>query len=161
MKEWKNFAICNKKSYQQSNSADVCLERDDIDVKKLEDFFLHYSFPEADAIMSIATGATGDENINCYNTFEEGIRTVKKADGHNFKQLNVFHKVNCIGLLDKKNKIKVNDAIVAINPILTFQRICELKKFDVELKNYMNYPHDLFENGLIRNQHCMNYFQKS
>ncbi|GFT31809.1 uncharacterized protein TNCV_3081101 [Trichonephila clavipes] len=60
--------FCNisfNKSHQHCDSTDARIDRDDIGVKLLVDFFMqHSSFPGTDAIISIATG---DENINCYD----------------------------------------------------------------------------------------------
>lgn len=43
--------------------------RDDADVKKLEDWFhSHDPFSDVDAILSIATGVIGDENINMFQS---------------------------------------------------------------------------------------------
>ena len=55
----------------------------------------------------------------------------------------------------KNSKIKVSEHFVAVDPLLLFQRICVLKKYDEELQSYMNYelapyPLALFEDGQIR-----------
>ncbi|GFY00151.1 uncharacterized protein TNCV_1342481 [Trichonephila clavipes] len=52
------------------------------------DFFIQYSpFPDTDAILSIATGITGDKDINCYDALEQGLMVMKKADGQNLREL--------------------------------------------------------------------------
>lgn len=155
MEEFCNISF--KKSYQHSDSTDARMERDDVDVKKLEEFFTQHSpFPDTDAIMSIATGITGDENINCYNAFEEGLKNMKKTEGQNLKLLKLSHKDKVHSLLIAKKK-KVNDDLVAVVPLLMFQRICILKKSVEELKSYMSYelapyPLALFEDEDSKNE---------
>ncbi|GFU93207.1 uncharacterized protein TNCV_4217331 [Trichonephila clavipes] len=60
--------FCNisfNKSHQHSDSTNARIDRDDIDVKLLVDFFIQHSpFPDTDAIISIATGITEDKDIN-------------------------------------------------------------------------------------------------
>ncbi|GFX78980.1 uncharacterized protein TNCV_3912681 [Trichonephila clavipes] len=74
--------FCNislNKSHQHSDSTDARIDRDVIDVKLLVDFFIQRSpFPDTDAIISIATGITGDKDINCYDAFEPGLTVMKK-----------------------------------------------------------------------------------
>lgn len=151
-----NFCdISFNKSHQHSDSTDARIERDDIDVKILVDFFKQHSpFPDTDAIMSIATGITGDKSINCYDAFEEGLKVMKKTEGKNLRELKLLRKDKINSLLAKNNKIKIHDDVIPVD-LLLFQRICVLKKTDEELKNYMNYelapyPLALFEDGQLR-----------
>ncbi|KAF2897721.1 hypothetical protein ILUMI_08449, partial [Ignelater luminosus] len=132
------------------------MERDDIDVKILVDFFKHSRFPDADAIMSIAAGITRDKDINCYDAFEEGLKIMKKTERHNLRELKLLKRYKINPLLATNNKIKINDDFVPVDRLLLFQRICVSKTTDTELKNYMNYelapyPLALFENGELRN----------
>lgn len=152
-----NFCdISFNKSHQRSDSTDARIERDGIDVKRLVDFFKEHSpFPDTDAIMSIATGITGDKSINCYNAFEEGLKVMKKIEGKNVRELKLLRKDKINSLLAKNNKIKIHDNVIPVDPLLLFQRICVLKKTDYELKTYMNYelapyPLALFEDGQLR-----------
>ncbi|GFU82034.1 uncharacterized protein TNCV_517141 [Trichonephila clavipes] len=79
--------ISFNKSHQHSDWTDARIDRDDIDVKLLVDFFIQYSpFPDTDAIIYIATGITGDKDINCYHAFEQGL-TVMKKTGQNLREL--------------------------------------------------------------------------
>ncbi|KAF2901749.1 hypothetical protein ILUMI_04427 [Ignelater luminosus] len=41
----------------------------------------------SDAVMSIATGITGDKDINCYDAFEEGLKIMKKTERQNLRKL--------------------------------------------------------------------------
>ncbi|GFW34577.1 uncharacterized protein TNCV_952061 [Trichonephila clavipes] len=88
--------FCNisfNKSHQHSDSTDASKDRDDIDVKLLVDFFIQHSpFPDADAIISITTGITGDKDINCYDAFEQGL-TVMKKSGQNLRELKLSRKI--------------------------------------------------------------------
>lgn len=60
--------FCNisfKKCPQHADSTDARIERDDIDMKKLEEYFIQHSpFPVVAVIMTISTGTTGQENVN-------------------------------------------------------------------------------------------------
>ncbi|GFS82208.1 uncharacterized protein TNCV_250471 [Trichonephila clavipes] len=72
---------------QEKILADAGIDRDDIDVKLLVDFLIQRSpFPDTDAIISIATGITGDKDINCYDAFEQGWTVLKKT-GQNLREL--------------------------------------------------------------------------
>ena len=71
--------ISSKKSFQHVDARDARVSRDEADVKIIYEWFeTHSPFSEVDAIMSIATGITGDENINCYNALEIGTDAMKK-----------------------------------------------------------------------------------
>ncbi|GFX72911.1 uncharacterized protein TNCV_1698081 [Trichonephila clavipes] len=86
--------FCNisfNKSHQHSDSTDARIDRDDIDVKLLVDFFIqHNHFPDTDAIISIATGMTGDKDINCYNAFEQGLTVAAVAEWYRYRTVACF-----------------------------------------------------------------------
>lgn len=105
--------------------------------------------------MSIATGITGDEKVNCYDAFNIGVKAMKKINGQNFKDLKLTKKDKVVSLLTVNNKIKVYDEVIPIDELLLFQRICVLKKSEEELQTYLNfelapYPVTLFDQGLMR-----------
>ena len=85
--------ISFKKSCQHVDTRDSWIKRDTEDVNNIFEFFgQHNPFPEVDAIMCIATGLTGDKNINCCDAFEIRIKTMKSIDGVNFKDLKLTTK---------------------------------------------------------------------
>ncbi|GFS53921.1 uncharacterized protein TNIN_371051 [Trichonephila inaurata madagascariensis] len=124
--------FCNisfNKSHQHSDSTDARIDRDDIDVKLLEDFFVQHSlFPDTDAVISIDTGITGDKDINCYDAFEQGLTAMKKTEGQTLLELKSSRKDKINPLLAKNNKIKIREDVITVEPLLLFQRICVLKK---------------------------------
>ncbi|GFU87357.1 uncharacterized protein TNCV_2716431 [Trichonephila clavipes] len=142
-------------SHQHGDSTDARIDRDDIHVKLLVDFFIQHSpFPDTDAIISIATGITGDKDINCYDAFEQGLMVMKKS-GQNLLELKLSRKDKINHLLAKSSKIKIREDVITVEPLLLFQCICVFKKTDEELQNYMNYelapyPLCLFEDGELR-----------
>ncbi|GFS90817.1 uncharacterized protein TNCV_1004001 [Trichonephila clavipes] len=120
--------FCNtslNKSHQHSDLTDARIDRDHIDVKLLVDFFIQHSpFPDTDAIISIATGITGDKEINCYDAFEKGLTVMKETEGQNLRELKLSRKDKINPLLAKNSKIKIREDVITVESLLLFQRIC-------------------------------------
>ncbi|GFW70671.1 uncharacterized protein TNCV_2922261 [Trichonephila clavipes] len=123
--------FCNisfNKSHQHSDSTDARIDRDDIDVKLLVDFFVQHSpFPDTDAIISTATGITGDKDINCYDAFEQGLTVMKKTEGQNLRELKLSRTDKINPLLAKNSKIEIREDVITVEPLLLFQRTGVLK----------------------------------
>ncbi|GFQ81080.1 uncharacterized protein TNCT_76771 [Trichonephila clavata] len=114
--------------------------------------FSNLTYYRLDAIISIATGITGDKDINCYDAFEQGLTVMKKTEGQNLRELKLSRKDKINPFWAKNSKIKIREDVITVEPLLLFQRIFVLKKTDEELQNYMNYelapyPLCLFEDG--------------
>ena len=78
---------------------------------------------------SIATGVSGNSQINCHEAFKIGVDSMKKINNENFKDLKLRRKDKCLSLLATVNsKIKIDDTIVPVDPLLLFQRISVMKK---------------------------------
>ncbi|XP_018372446.1 PREDICTED: uncharacterized protein LOC108767205 [Trachymyrmex cornetzi] len=134
--------FCNisfKKSHQHADFTDARITRGDAEIKKLKEWLQsHDPFSELDVITNIATGVIDHEKtINCYNAFDQGIETVKKINGQNFRDLKLKTSQKVVPLLAANSKLKINNEHVPIDPLLLFQRITVLKKSDTDLQNYM------------------------
>lgn len=100
---------------------DARIEKNDIDVKMLIDFFKQHSpFPDTDTLISITTGITADKDINCYNAFEEGLKIMRKTERVNIREYKLSTKDKIILLLANSNKIKIHDDVIPVNPLLVF-----------------------------------------
>lgn len=90
--------------------------------------------------MSIATGVSGDEKINCHNNFHD--IKFSRAD-------------RVLPLLTVNSNLKVHDTTVPIDPLLLFQRISVVKRTNEELRIYLEYelapfPVSLFDEAGMR-----------
>lgn len=145
-------------SQQHHDTTDARIKRDEEDVFKLVKWLqMHNPFSENDVLISLASGVTANETINCHKVFEIGVEAMKKIDGLNFKEIKFKRSNKCLPLLAVNSKIKINNEIVSVDPLLLFQRISVLKKSDEELKEFLKYelapyPLSLFnEQGLRKN----------
>ncbi|KYN19380.1 Cytochrome P450 4C1 [Trachymyrmex cornetzi] len=75
------------------------MARDDTDLQRLLQWLeSHKSFPTTKEIMSIATGVTGDETINCHDAYCVGKQAMQQMIGQNFEEVKLKRndsKTNC------------------------------------------------------------------
>lgn len=135
--------FCNisfKKSHQHDDTTDARITRDDADVRKLVLWLeSHNPFTTSDVFISVATGISRDEGVNCCDAFEVGLNAMKKVDGHNFKDIKLKRSDKCVSLLAVNSKMVINKEVVPINPLLLFQRISIVKSSDNELQEFSQY----------------------
>ena len=153
--------FCNvsfKKSHQHDDASDARITRDDADVGKLVLWLeSHNPFTTSDVFISIATGVSGDEGVNCCDAFEVGLNAMKRVDGDNFKDMKLKRSEKSVPLLAVNSKIVINKEVVPIDPLLLFQRISIIKSSDNELKEFLQYelapfPLSLFDElGMRKN----------
>ncbi|KYN11019.1 hypothetical protein ALC57_16837 [Trachymyrmex cornetzi] len=130
--------------------------RDNADMKKFSDFFeCHEPFPFHESIKSIVTGIIGGDTINCYKARELGQASLEKMIGTPFHKLTLKRRDRIIPLIAVHSKIKIQDNVIAVDPMLLFQRICVTKQSEEELKEHFKwelspYPLLLFLDGALR-----------
>lgn len=135
-----NFCRISFRNHQHVDASDARVQRDATDVKKLKDFFeQHNPFPTNTKIMCISSGILGNDSIDCHNAFERGCATMKNINGKNFKELSFTKKDKVTTLLSLSSKIKLNNKIISIDPLLIFQRISVIKTSNEEFQSYFNY----------------------
>lgn len=110
--------------------------------------------------MSIYSGLIGNEKINCYKAYEEGVRSLNLIidNDSNFGSVKFQRKNKILSLKTVQSSVKINDEIVAINPLLFFQRISLKINSPDDMKEYLRFelapfPLSLFtEHGLRKNK---------
>ena len=143
-------------SDQHVDARDSRIKRDTEDILKIKSWFdCHETFPYQDSIMSISTGVTGGNNINCHNAFEVGKAGLEEIAGTNFHKVSFKRKNRVLSLKSVNSSLKIQEEIVPIDPMFIFQRICVARKSDDELKDYMRYelapyPTSMFYEGVFR-----------
>ncbi|KYN28694.1 hypothetical protein ALC57_01884 [Trachymyrmex cornetzi] len=153
--------FCNvsfNKSHQHDDASDARMTRDHADIEKLVLWLeSHNPFTTSDVFISIATGVSGDEGINCCDAFQVGLNAMQKVDGDNFKDIKLKRSYKCVPLLAVNSKLVINKEVVPIDPLLLFQRISIIKNSDKELEEFLQYelapfPLSLFdESGMRKN----------
>jgi len=75
-------------SEQHVELRDSRISRDDSDVEKiLEWFSFNYPLPNSNCVLSIATGISGNDNVNCHKAYEIGLDLVNTMVGNNFQDI--------------------------------------------------------------------------
>ena len=106
------------------------IKRDTSDLEKINEFFEKYNpFVQSKFVMSIYSGIVGNESINCYNAYEEGIKVFQSHIGKSFGSIKSSSKNNVRSLLSMTSSIKIGGDVVTINPLLIFSaNFFEFKK---------------------------------
>lgn len=136
---------------QHIDARDSRMTRDINDAHKIMEWFnSHNPFPHLKTLMSITTGMTVRDKINCHNAFNIGIASFQKIIGKNFHEIKFKRNDKILPLQIINSIIKIQEEIVPIDPLLLFQRICVTKKADEELREYLHfelapYPLSLFD----------------
>ena len=108
--------------------------------------------------MSIYSGIMGSKNINCYNAREEGMKVLQTYIGKQFDTMRASMKNRVHSLSSMTSSIKIEDDVVAINPLLIFQQVSLNLKNQEDMKIYLQHelaPFPLFlfdENGMRKTQ---------
>uniref|UniRef100_A0A6P7GZZ5 Uncharacterized protein LOC114345123 n=1 Tax=Diabrotica virgifera virgifera TaxID=50390 RepID=A0A6P7GZZ5_DIAVI len=157
-KEIEKFCGINFSTTEQHvDATDSRIKRDNADVLKMFDWFKeHDPFPQTTSIVSISTGVTGGENINCHDCFEIGKKGVEDMIGCHFSSIKMSKNKRILPLSTVNSSIKSkDDVVVPIDPNLLFQRMNVVKNTDKQLRQYFQYelapfPMSLFSEGLMR-----------
>lgn len=113
--------------------------------------------------MSIASGVTGNEKINCHDASRIGTVAMQKKVGQTFYDIKFLRADRVLSLLSVNSNVKVHNKTVPIDPLLLFQRICVIKRTNDELRNYLAYelapfPVSLFdERGMWKTKKSVLY----
>lgn len=134
---------------QHVHSRDSRVTRDNADVDKLVEWFIHRNpFANVNQIVSLRPGIVGDNKTNCQNASEIGLLSMEKIAGLKFDNIKLKRSDRVLPLSSINSSIKVPDSKVSIDPLLLFQGICLNKKFDDHLPEYLKYepyPTALFD----------------
>lgn len=119
-------------------------------------FTNHYPFPVLEAIVSLSTGVNGDKKINCYDAYNVGLNLMKGNIGKTFDKIKFERSKRVLSLQTMISAVKVHDNMeTVVDPLLLFQRISLHKKFNDNLRDFLEYelspyPMALFDNGNMR-----------
>lgn len=115
--------------------------RDNVDIKKLSDWFTEHSpFPETQELMSISSGAVAPENVNCYLARSIGITSFKTClEKGNFDDLKLKRKDKVVTLASLSCSLKIKDKQITVDPLTLFQRVCIIKQSEADLRNLFKY----------------------
>jgi hypothetical protein len=127
-------------SEQHIDLRDSKIERDNTDAKKFVNWLkVHPPFPNQKEIMSIATGVTGDANVNCYKCFQIDSLSAQKIIGNNFEDLKLKRKDNVVSLAARLSGVKIHNTLTPVNTTLLFQRMIHCIKKEEELEECFQY----------------------
>lgn len=128
-------------SAQHIDVTDARMKKDNADMLQMFEWFKeHNPFPKNPFVTSISTGITGGDNINCYDCYEIGRKSVEEMVGKTFSTVKMSRSKRVIPLSAMSSSIKNKDNIVVpIDPNLLFQRMNVIKNNDKELKDYLQY----------------------
>lgn len=125
--------------------------RDNADVQKLQQWFEnHDPFPVLDNIVSLSTGVVGGPQINCHKAQSIGLESFNGIVGKQFADISFPRKKRVLPLSAVTSSLKVLDTVVAVDPIVLYQRISFTKESQEQLKSFFAwelspYPLSLFD----------------
>lgn len=111
-------------SEQHKNLRKSRMERDELDLQKLEEWFITCDpFYEREDLISLSTGFVGNDSINWYKAADVGNKTIEKIINLKFDDIKCKRKGRVLPLSCAKCTIKINGQAVPIDPLKIFQRI--------------------------------------
>lgn len=117
------------------------MERDNRDVKILQEMLeLKNPFTNTSSfVVSLGTGITGDETINCHMAKEVGETIIAELIGRQFINIKMKRSDSVRSLATITSTVKIKDKVVAIEPMVLYQRILLIKKDSDDLVDYFKY----------------------
>ena len=82
-----------------------------------------YSF-----VISLGTGITGDETIICHMAKEMGGKVIAQLNGKQFINIKMKRSDHVRSLATITSTVKIKDKVVAIEPMVLYQRMLFVKK---------------------------------
>lgn len=144
-------------SEQHVDARDSRIKRDDGDIQKLQERlemrnpFLNTS----SVVVSLGTGITGNDFINCHMAKEVGENVLAQLIGKRFMDIKMKRSDNVRSLATATTSVKVKEKCIAIEPMIMYQRLLFVKKENDDLSTYFKYelspyPLALFTNSGMR-----------
>ena len=130
--------------------------RDSSDVDKLIMWFTtHSPFPDCVELMSISTGITATEAVNCDQANEIGKKVMHTLTDKNFGDLHLRRKDKVLNLASVTSSIKIREETVPVNTMKLFNRIACTIKSEENLANILEHelapvPLSMFDEFSIR-----------
>ncbi|XP_025836330.1 uncharacterized protein LOC108737016 isoform X1 [Agrilus planipennis] len=154
--EMEQFCNYTYENTEHVDSRSYRMNRDATDLVLLIDFYKYNNlFLVSDKLYSICSGIVGNHKISyCHKAHKVGINLVNRIIGIPFEDVKFKRKDQVLLISAMNNKIKVNDAIVTIQPLSIYQRIC-LKSAKLDVQQYLMYelapyPLALFNMDVMR-----------
>ena len=79
-------------------------------------------------MVSLGTAITGDETINCHMAKNVGEKIFSQLIGRQFINIKMKRSDNVCSLATITSTVKIKDKIVAIEPMVPYQRMLFVKK---------------------------------
>lgn len=128
-------------SEQHKECMEARIERDQKDIKEIENFLQHRNpFTSDPSLRNITSGVTADSSVNVDKAKDVGLNIVHKMEGENVAQY-TFRRNNRAVTLAAKHSIKVDGELVQIAPELLFQRY-------IAASEVMENPEEIFKHEL-------------
>ena len=99
-------------SDQHVDARDTRIRRHNSDLTKIIEWFETDPFPYDPNWISLSTGITGSDDINCYNAFNVGKDCLIKITGKNFSEISLKRNDRVQTLSTVHNSITVNNNVV-------------------------------------------------
>ncbi|CAH0746943.1 unnamed protein product [Bemisia tabaci] len=119
------------------------ISRDSADCMKISEWFAHHppfsNEGNNESIVSLSSGLTGDETINCEKAEEVGRELLKKVDGQSFSELKLQRSSKVKSLASLTNSINIKGENITVNTTQLFNRIICCTKTDEELQECFKY----------------------
>lgn len=142
-------------SHQHKDGDRSRIAHDRASVTKFYEWFqCHNPFVTSPDLKGLDTGIIGDESIKPQEAFEKGLEILKSLHGLPITT-SLEKKNKILPLSAVYNKIKINETVVPIDPLLIFQRICFLKYSVEDLIRFFSYelspfPMSIFDSMWLR-----------
>ena len=117
---------------------------------------LSFSYTDYDAIMSVATGAVADKQVNYDEAYSIGLKAAGRIDGHLTKDVKLSRqKDNVLTISGSAHTIRVRGQEAVVNPTLLIMRIRCVMENSSDMEEYLTYelaqpPPPLFDKGFMR-----------
>ena len=130
--------------------------RDISDSEKLSDWLMaHPPFPHCPDLISVCSGITANELVNCDLAVEVGKKAISQIVGCSFADIHLRRKDKVVTLASVNQSIKIHDDVIPINTMQIFNRIVCVVNSEEELEQCLQYelapvPLSLFDEFSMR-----------
>lgn len=116
---------CSEQHVDMRNSRTI---RDDNDMEKMLTWLTqHPPFPDLDTVMFISSGVIGNQTINCFEVEQIGRVEINNMIGKKFGDVVLRHKEKVVPLEAVNSSIGIDDKVLSVDLLLTFQSLCVAK----------------------------------
>lgn len=128
-------------SEQHVDARESRIKRDSCDIMKLQQWLeLNNPFNVTMTVpISLGTGITGTNLINCHMAKEVGRHIMTQIVGKTFDEIKLKRSDNVRSLAAVTSSVKVNDKVINIDPMILYHRMLIWRKSTDDLSNFFKY----------------------